>query len=126
MLLRAPATFLRSPRNPHPQNPESRILYPSLLTLNAKHEPLCWTRQVSILTGLPEGQLGEKAKAGKEAWCHKALGAEVQVECCKSSEKHAWSAKRRILVDDRLSLKVVPTPSTRDPKPEAATRSPKT
>lgn len=62
---------------------------------------------VSILTGLPDGNLGVKAQTGKEAWCRRELGSSVAVRCCRSRDKHL-SVKRHgrcILVDDTIALK---------------------
>lgn len=57
--------------------------------------------KLSLLTGLPFGTLGQRARRQKAAWCARELGTTFQVVCCMSREKHRHAGQRAILIDDR-------------------------
>ena len=58
-----------------------------------------------ILSGLPTGKFAKKVKKHKQEWCSKYLGDGIQVITCMSSEKHTYSGKGKILIDDRIMLR---------------------
>ncbi len=51
-----------------------------------------------VLTGIPKSV--EEAAANKTAWVARHLGADVEVRCCRSSEKCTHAAPGDILIDD--------------------------
>ena len=55
-------------------------------------------REPTILTGKPMGTWAEPQKL---EWCGRELGKEVAVEVCWTRDKHLWSGKNKILIDDR-------------------------
>lgn len=56
----------------------------------------------TILTGLPRSSQNKVIK-GKKKWCKDKLG-DVEVITCMSKQKHEYSNKNHILIDDRLDL----------------------
>jgi predicted kinase len=58
-----------------------------------------------ILTGIPEGKNGADAKIQKPLWCQSKLDPNISVNTCSSKEKHKFSNKNHILIDDRLEYK---------------------
>ena len=61
---------------------------------------------MSILTGLPDGKkFASDARRQKELWCARELDRHLPVITCMSTQKHLWSAKGNVLVDDRISHK---------------------
>lgn len=55
---------------------------------------------VTILTGVPEGPLGERSAAEKKRWVSRELG-EVEIITCLSREKPRFGGQGRLLIDDR-------------------------
>jgi hypothetical protein len=51
-----------------------------------------------VLTGVPSSV--PEAPANKRAWVVKNLGSDVEVRCCRSSEKYKHAAPGDILIDD--------------------------
>lgn len=62
----------------------------------------CKPHGPTILTGLP---LGKWAEPQKRRWVANMLGAEVRVITCMSRDKHRYSGRGCILVDDRPGLR---------------------
>lgn len=64
-----------------------------------------WVQQtglpITILTGIPEGSLGERSAAEKRAWVSRELGEGVDIITCLTREKPAHSGPGRLLIDDR-------------------------
>eukprot|EP00746_Dinoflagellata_sp_MGD_P138965 gnl/MRDRNA2_/MRDRNA2_72504_c1_seq1.p1 gnl/MRDRNA2_/MRDRNA2_72504_c1~~gnl/MRDRNA2_/MRDRNA2_72504_c1_seq1.p1 ORF type:complete len:1636 (+),score=316.11 gnl/MRDRNA2_/MRDRNA2_72504_c1_seq1:35-4909(+) len=55
---------------------------------------------VTILTGIPEGTLGQRSAEEKAAWVKRELG-NVELVCCLSREKPQHSGQGSLLIDDR-------------------------
>lgn len=56
---------------------------------------------VTVLTGVPEGTLGDRSRREKVAWVLRELGDKVDVLCCLSRDKPQHSGPGRLLIDDR-------------------------
>ncbi|KAL6062134.1 DNA repair exonuclease SbcCD D subunit [Balamuthia mandrillaris] len=74
--------------------------------------------KIKILTGVPDGKMGELAATQKRSWCQKHLprllasssnagqqNEEVEVITCQSSKKFEWSGITHVLIDDREELR---------------------
>jgi hypothetical protein len=57
---------------------------------------------VTILTGVPEGALGQRSADEKRSWVARELGPSVEVICCLSRDKAKQSGSGRLLIDDQL------------------------
>ncbi len=62
---------------------------------------------VKVLTGIPRYNMKGRyktnkrwAKNQKKQWCRKNLGYDIEVITCFTSDKHKWSNKKSILIDD--------------------------
>jgi len=75
-----------------PPMPDMRILWRGV-----KH------RNPIILTGVPSSV--PEAPANKRAWVAKNLGPDVEVRCCRSSEKCKHAVPGDILVDDWIKYR---------------------
>ncbi len=64
---------------------------PHLWAVVGKHSPI-------VLTGVPSTV--EEAPENKRAWARKNLGPNVEVRCCRSSEKYLHANPGDILIDD--------------------------
>jgi len=56
---------------------------------------------ITILTGIPEGTLGQRSAVEKRAWVARELGEGVEVITCLTREKPMHSGPGRLLIDDR-------------------------
>ena len=56
-----------------------------------------------VLTGIPAGRLGDRARVHKQQWCREKLGEHVRVITCNSADKANLycTGPRCVLVDDR-------------------------
>jgi hypothetical protein len=78
--------------------PDGKCLWEYLREVRQQHE-------VRVLTGLPCGALTKDARRGKEEWCARELGADVQVITCMSKMKSNWcEGANCVLIDDRETL----------------------
>lgn len=57
---------------------------------------------VSILTGIPEGPLGNRSAEEKAKWVARELGRDVEIITCLSKDKPSYSGQGKLLIDDRL------------------------
>ncbi len=63
----------------------------ALWAVIGRHSPI-------VLTGVPRSV--EEAADDKRAWVRKHLGANIEVRCCRSSEKYRHATAGDILIDD--------------------------
>jgi hypothetical protein len=108
-----------------PAEVSPKVLWPRLATTPGYYAPLPWMPEGKqlwaaiaplnpvILTGLPRGKWAEPQK---REWCARELGAEVEVICCASKDKHKYCPpgndltdgemrSRAVLIDDRESAR---------------------
>ena len=64
---------------------------PVLWAVLGKHSPI-------VLTGVPRAV--EEAANNKRAWIRKHLGPDIEVWCCRSSEKSKFAFAGDLLIDD--------------------------
>jgi len=95
--------------------PEPKVRWQHIERTPGFYEQLPWTKDgrrlwahvqqtalpVTILTGVPEGDLGERSAREKVAWVARELGPSVEVVTCLSREKIVHSSPGKLLIDDR-------------------------